>query len=140
MRRIISLWNMPYEVMLIIGQPTNVFYRNQVGGNACLQMEIEGALAAVDMEETAHAQIMGLFDPYASQGITSEIAAALDAVLASQRGAQSLRVDRRRVHESCEAWVYVVFESPPSIGRDPPADSWLGFGAAEGVLTWPNSD
>ena len=54
-----------------------------------------------------------------------------------------LRVDRDRLAESIEAWVYVeVGVTPPLDG--PHDDSVLaefeGFGPGKGVLVFPNSD
>jgi hypothetical protein len=41
-----------------------------------------------------------------------EIVAAIDAVLAASPATSFIKVDRERMHESWEAWVYVLIDSP----------------------------
>ena len=141
-RRIVRLWSMPDEVMLVVECPSGVVYENQVGGSACWQAQLEGALSPVDISPESSRRIMELFDPYDPQGIPPARADIIDAILAAEPGARTLRVDRERLDECWEAWVHVVLESPSSVVTvdDGFLGAWFGFGAARGVLTWPNSD
>jgi len=142
-RRTIDLAFMPDEVMLLVEHASGVVYRNQVGGVICWQAEIEGVLAPINLGQDIVERIMGL--PYPpGHHVTAEIADALDAALASDPGGRYLKVDRARLHESLEAWVFVVADTQ----EDPPyhllGPDYFGavfdFGRVSGVLTWPNSD
>lgn len=142
MRKII-LWNMPDEVMLVVEHETGVVYQNQVGGTACWQAEMQGALAPLDLSPEGMSQIQNY--PYLSAraGISADAADAIDAVLASQVSTRFLKVDRSRIAESFEAWIYVRVDSKEagiSEGLTEVCGSIYGFGSGRGVLTWPNSD
>ena len=141
-RQVIDLSFMETEVMLVVEHSTGVIYINQVGGVGCARPEIEGALAPVDLREADVQRIMGL--PYVpGRGLQADNADAIDAILISNVGGRHLRVDRERLHESYEAWVFVVGQvddfSSDWFQRDY-AGSVFGFGTVKGVLTWPNSD
>jgi hypothetical protein len=140
--RIINLYDLPYEVMLILEHASGVIYENQVGGLLCWQANIEGVLAPVDLDPDAVEQIMNL--PYEPRrGITAEVADAVDAVLAASPGGRYMHVDRARLAESYEAWVFVVADIPESSEHQlqgPYFGAPRGFGRTTGVLTWPNSD
>src|SRR5258708_1544512 len=101
----IDLICMPYQVMLLIEHPSGVVYRHQVGSFLCKQVELEGVLAAVDFSDSDDQQIMKL--PYGSRSIIPEIADAIDAILAANPRARYLTVDRMRLQQSYEAWVFV---------------------------------
>ena len=72
----------------------------------------------------------------------------------SKRSTSFVKVDRTRLDDSWEAWVYVLIESPDEadlvVGGQVEAAAeasagtyvgpLLGFGRARGVLTWENSD
>lgn len=126
--------------MLLIEHPSGVVYENQVGGNACWQATLEGVLAPLDMESKSFEEIMNLFDAYAPQGITAMTADAIDAILVAEPVAKTVRVDRERLAESWEAWVYVIVDFPASVAADADLELFSGFGKGHGVLTWPNSD
>ena len=138
----ISMQDMSYEIMLIIEHSSGVFYETQVGGTTCAQVEIEGVLAPVELEPQDVERVMNL--PYqAGRGITPEIAQAIDGVLASAPGARYLKVDRARLDDSWEAWIFVIVDSPEGVEpqyMDPYFGAPVGFGTRKGVLTWPNSD
>jgi hypothetical protein len=138
----ISRFDMPYEVMLILQHSTGVAYENQVGGVICWQAELEGVLAPVELGPNSVERIMNL-SYQARRGITAELADGIDEVLAATPGGRYLKVDRDRLDESWEAWVFVVVDSPVSTVHDltgPYFGAPRGFGATRGVLTWPNSD
>lgn len=129
--------------MLLVEHASGVVYCNQVGGVTCWQAELEGVIAPIDISQASAERIMRLAYP-PRRGITAEIADAIDAALARELGARYLKVDRARLGESLEAWVFVVAET-----QDDTADrlrgpdyfgAVFGFGRVSGVLTWPNSD
>jgi hypothetical protein len=139
----ISLAFMPHEVMLVLEHPSGVLYRNQVAGVLCWQAEIEGVLASVDFSDADTERIMTLpWQP--TRGITSDLADAVDSVLAAAPRARYLKVDRARLQESAEAWVFVIADTPSDVTEFSPGmdyfGSIFGFGITTGVLTWPNSD
>lgn len=141
-RKLIFLYDIP-GMMLIIEHPSGVHYHNQVGGVVCAQEELEGVLSPIDISEEVASQIENCPYLQGRQGISSEIADTIDALLSSQAGAKFLRVDRARLEESWEAWIYVLFDSPDyneQSGNGPYFGEAFGFGAARGVLTWCNSD
>jgi hypothetical protein len=143
MSKIINLYALPYEVMLIVEHPSGVVYENQVGGTLCWQARAEGILAPVDLEPNAVEQIMKLPYDEGRRGITAEVADGIDAVLAASSGGRYLKVDRERLGESWEAWVFVVADIPESSEHQlegPYFGAPRGFGRSTGVLTWPNSD
>jgi hypothetical protein len=133
---------MPVEVMLVLEHPSGVHYENQVGGVVCARVTLEGVLVPIDLYSDAVHEIMNLtYD--AGQGITAEAADAIDRALAPSPGARYLKVDRARLSESWEAWVFVVADIPESSDHQlqgPYSGAPRGFGRSTGVLTWPNSD
>jgi hypothetical protein len=142
-QRTIDLACIPNEVMLLVEHVSGVVYRNQVGGVTCWQAELEGVLAPIDVSRANVERIMGL--PYPPRhGITAEIADALDEALAGQPGTRYLKVDRARLHESLEAWVFVVAatqdDTPDHLLGPDYFGAIFGFGRVSAVLTWPNSD
>jgi hypothetical protein len=144
MTKRILLWGMPDEAMLIIEHASGVVYQNQVGGTACWQAEQEGILAPLELWPETKKRIFELQFIPGAQGITLDFADALDALLAGEPTSAAVRVDRARLGECWEAWIYVTVDSPVSaeplvVWRDYPG-SVLGFGRVRGVLTWPNSD
>jgi hypothetical protein len=140
MKRVI-LWTMPDEIMLLIGCPSGVVYQNQVGGVVCWQAEIEGILSPLDVEPDGVRRIMQCAYPSGREGITREVADAIDAILSNGAATRFLKVDRSRLDRSWEAWVYVLVDSPGVASGDVPKFSPVqGFGQVGGVLTWPNSD
>ena len=150
-KKVIDLIDIPDEVMLVLEYPSGVVYRAQVGGVVCWKAEMEGVLVPIDLSDDSNEQIMNCAYPQGREGVTAEIADMIDARLASEAGARFLRVDRARLDESWEAWVYVIVDSPPTpppdMSGEISADTFggyfgpvYGFGLARGVLTWPNSD
>lgn len=132
---------MPNILMLVIEHPSGVVYQNQVGGNVCEQARLEGVLAPLGLEPSNVERIMRC--SYGMQGITAGTADIIDSILASDSEGKYVKVDRGRLDECLEAWVYVIVESPMS--PDPMETpeffgGWCGFGRARAVLTWPNSD
>ena len=141
-RASIDLIYMPYDMMLLIEYPSGVVYRHQVGGNYCWQAELEGVLAPVDFSDAEVQQVMTLTNGVCR--ISAEVADAIDAILAANPRARYLSVDRTRLHESFEAWVYVRADTQDDAPDHLVNQDYLGsvydFGTAKGLLIWPNSD
>ena len=150
--KLILLWDMPDELMLIVEHASGVAYQNQVGGVTCDRPRLEGVLAPVGVSHEASTQIKRLAYTNTALGISSGIADTIDALLAAQPTGRFLRVDRSRLVECQEAWIHVVIDSPEKIDAHLEPDyfgpyvhsdyhgSVFGFGPAKGVLTWINSD
>ena len=139
----ISLFFMPYNAMLVIEHASGVVYRNQVLGVLCRQAELEGVLAPVDFSDADLERIMNL--PYEPRsGFAEHLADALDEIFAAAPRARYLKVDRARLQDSSEAWVFVLIDTPADRTEFVPGmdyfGSMYGFGPVRGVLTWPNSD
>jgi hypothetical protein len=132
----VRLWHEP-GVLLIILEETGIIYENQTCGCACYQSSAEGILVPfnndppLDQPElSTAAQLSSLLE--GAHYLTNE-ADRIDAILASDWVTRCARVDRFRLRDSGEAWVYVNITEE--------ADSFLtGFGNCRGVLTWQNSD
>jgi hypothetical protein len=139
-RKIIKLYDLG-QLALIVDWPSGVIYRNQVGGNVCAQEEQEGVLVPLDFGDEVLARIEELPYPNGRQGITVEIADALDEILAAQASIPQLSVDRAKLDESQEAWVHVRFgPCRPYRQGEVAIDGIFGFDGGAGVLTWINSD
>ena len=128
--------------MLVIEYPTGIFYENQCGGVACSQEEIEGVLVPLGLPREDAERFMTAPFPRAAP-VNVEVADMLDEILASAAFAKYVKVDRSRLIDSCEAWVFVVAETPEDSELQlygPYFGAPRGFGTVRGVLTWPNSD
>lgn len=136
--RRVMLHDLPDELWLILDYASGVKYGNQAGGVMCYQGVLEGVLAPLGVDRGGSDRVMGLPYPGAVDGISAEIADVIDAVLAAAPHTAFVTVDRSRLHESWEAWVHVIIDSPD--GGDAGKGSVHGFGRTRGVLTWPNSD
>lgn len=117
---------------------SGVIYQNQTAGSACLVAEAEGHLIPLsndappnDYGASLEAKLSELFAGV--DAVDSSVAAAIDALFASHPNTSCVSVDRERMADSREAWVYVLL----SQNEFSPFD---GFDAYRGVLTWPNSD
>jgi len=135
---------------LIVEAPTGVVYSNQTGGTACLQPELEGALLPlgncvelpsnklISPEEDLCEYFEGVHDGTgATNGLSDADADVIDAALDKWRIGW-VRVDRSRLRESHEAWVYALLSPEP----EAQVPLFWGFDPypARGVLTWSNSD
>lgn len=140
--KLILLYDIPGP-MFIVQCPSGVIYRNQVGGLATYQEELEGVLSPLDLSDDIEGQLEAFPYPQGRRGITVAIADAIDALLASRPGANFLKVDRARLSECWEAWVHVLIDTPERDEQSlsgPYFGPVYGFGTTTGVLTWPNSD
>jgi len=140
------------DIMLIVEDSNGVTYRNQTGGVTCGQSELEGVLCPLDIDRDDTERIEKLTCDASSGHITGEIADIIDTILASKSSTSFLKVDRARLKDSEEAWIYVLVDSPPGDASssspvttaaqapDPYLGPLRGFSVTRGVLTWQNSD
>lgn len=132
-----------WGIGLILLWPSGVFYSNQTGGYACLQPRIEGIFVPLHDELVDQEQM--LYDYFTGpkwrgaciNGIDEETASHIDHVLNLSFHTSFLRMDRERLNESHEAWVYVdVLNVAEHVDSRPV----VGFSTRKGILTWSNSD
>jgi hypothetical protein len=138
---LIRLWSLN-GVGLIIAHPSGVRYSNQVGGYANFHPSIEGVFVPVmepevDQQTRLYRHFIGpKWQGHCYGGIDEETADFVDGVLDLSSSTKRIRVDRSRLQESEEAWIFVVFTAAPE-------DSYAlftDFPSGAGVLTWANSD
>lgn len=140
MKRVL-LWNMPDSIVLIVEHASGVVYQNQVGGDASWQIELQGVLVPLELDPEAARNIEQA--PYTSsrEGLSQEGADQIDAALAAGPYTRTIKVDRARLGDCWEAWVYVTIDAPASDQVEVQGNDYFGplygFGAAKGVLTWP---
>ena len=137
---------------VIIEWPSGLVYSNQTGGHSCLHPELQGALIPLrnDVEHPSgkllspETDLFAYFQgpPHDGTGATLGLSEAdadfIDSVLRKWK-LTHVRVDRARLSESHEAWVWVlVHEEPPNPARP----LFHGFGPypLRGVLVWTNTD
>lgn len=116
-------------VAIIVGHPTGVRYTNQSDGTCCQQMTLEGFAVPYDLGLPEwQREIEGYFFQHYGNGghINDADADFLEKYLCLYR------VDRSRLKDSMEAWVYVT----PRPGCGFPH----GLTTGPVVFCWPNSD
>jgi hypothetical protein len=136
--RRVSLYELE-QLALIILEESKVIYSNQAGGHYCLQPEAEGVLVVLsaDYSLVEHKaalvweRLTAVFGG-ASSYTTEVQAEEIDDLLSFYLVTNNINVDRTRLKDSYEAWVYVDIQGDSSIIE--------GFGNCKGILTWPNSD
>ena len=132
---------------------TGSIYTNQVGGCACLGPEVEGVFVPllglqdetgreVDVEGALHAYFVGPpHHGWCCYGMTDMDADVVERILWRVPRLRGIRMDRRRLNESYEAYVWVTIESAEGFGHEVAWDGPLdGRWPKEAVLTWENSD
>ncbi|MDI7197737.1 DUF6210 family protein [Leptospira santarosai] len=139
---IVRLWEME-TIGLIIEHKTGVLYSNQAGGYACLQPKIEGAFVPIkDPENKVQMKLQKYFTGskwggWCNERIDEETADFIDSLLGSLYLLSNLKVNRNRMSESYEAWIYVnLFPK----NEDSEYQIYYGFTGDSGILTWKNSD
>ena len=133
---------------VVIAFPSGVVFSSQVAGTACLSPELEGIYVPFGNDYLADGRtFIGLEVDLVSyflgpkyqgdgarSGLDTEDAAFINALLSKHRVLDWIEVDAGRLHESREAWIFVLVKK----------DSFMaaGFSAypVSGVLTWSNSD
>lgn len=164
----VDLTDVPW-LGLIIEHKTGISYQNQVGGHACNQRALEGFYVPLEpaflTEDTpdrfksatfkreaysgyaldyqrAMEIIFGKYGGHCYSGIDNETADAIDELLNLRRGSvgKFVKVDRDRLAESMEAWVWMAPVEPLLSSLPGPIFSAMSHVSLKGVLTWANSD
>jgi hypothetical protein len=146
-RKEICLYNLD-RLGLILSEPSGVFYYNQVCGHACLQKFAEGVFSYIRDDGNELYKAVSKSMLYKDH-LTIEDTDFLDSQFIQSFNAKYLRVDRNRLDDSMEAWVYVTIDQP-SIGQSFNDSlksesvyyntAFKGFTCTGAVLTWDNSD
>lgn len=136
-KREVRLWDV-IGVVAVILEESGVVYTNQTCGGACMQPREEGVLIPFNndppLDEPEQSLEFKLSKLLANvERMTPEYADRIDAILAEFPTTRWARVDRSRLKDSHEAWVYVDL-------REDEFSSLKDFGECKAVLTWPNSD
>jgi len=125
---------------LIIPWKTGVVYINQVGGHVCQQRKMEGFFLPLENESLDYNDKLNEYftgsqwGGWCDKGINEQTADYIDELLAAKGFYSWLKVERRKLKQSCEAWVYV------KIIHNAVIELFLNFQPKEAVLTWENSD
>jgi len=149
---IVELWE-SVGFGVIISYPTGVLYSNQTGGTSCLHPTIEGIyvplsndiavpegkLLSPDTELFAYFTGPKHRGAGATRGLDLDDAAFIEATLAKWRLSSFVTIDRTRLRDSHEAWVWSTVVAD---GGDEDLAIFAGFSPypRPGVLTWTNSD
>ncbi len=126
---------------LIIQVPSGVLFTSQVGGVATLFPRIEGIFVPLIEERMDHQSLLRahfIGPKWRGQcyaGIDQDDADVVDRVLSLSFQTAGITVDRSRLADSCEAWIYVTITDQTDDHLP-----YAGFGSCKGVLTWINSD
>jgi hypothetical protein len=128
---------------LILLEPSEVFYYNQVYGHSCLQKFEEGIFSYI--RDDGNELYKGISEYMLNKDrILPEDADFLDNQFIQSSDAKYLRIDRCRLNDSMEAWVYVIIDQ---LFNNSPKDesayyntAFKGFTCTKAVLTWDNSD
>ena len=132
---------------LVIPHSTGIIYANQAGGHACLQPQAEGFLVPIANDvglapkhefRSPENELYRYFEKLNSCGapLTDNDAAKIEAIIHQLPLWRGLSVDRRRINESVEAWVYVNIAATEE--RPVPVDG-LSY-PFDAILTWTNTD
>lgn len=127
------------SLALIVPASTNVVYRNQTGGHACVPSQVEGYVVpfAGNVGDACNRLRSHFTGPklggWCSERIDEETADEIDSVLADLARRSEIVVDHTKLNESWEAWVHVKIIGPllALIEHTTPS---------EAILTWSNSD
>ena len=123
------------QLALILLIPTGVKYHNQTGGHSCCQREAEGLLVFVDNGRLYDSLVKYAEEDKGGWWTESDLSDAdyLD-MLFENSGDSYLKINRERIPESHEAWIYV------NIDCNYEYPTYGGFSSKHGILTWDNSD
>lgn len=145
---LIQLFNLE-GLGLIILNNTGINISNQTGGYSCSHPEEEGIFLPLGNMPNLVDKLTILFTGpkwrgSCCNGIDNETADLIDSLLSNTEDnfyitddTSFIKVDRDRLQDSQEAWIYVDISEPVTDSR---LKLTSGFGQTKGVLTWPNSD
>lgn len=141
----INLWDF-VGTGLIIEYPSRILISNQTGGTSCLYREMEGVFVPFYNEcpqpQNDLKELSAYFEgpPHhgtgATNGLTNEDAAFLDRLFTKYGFDQFMRLDRSRLKDSHEAWVFVQITND---GGDPSIFDGFETYPRKGVFTWFSS-
>jgi hypothetical protein len=122
---------------LIAQWSSGVHYTNQVAGYGCEHPEIEGVFVPL-FDGVGHPALYAIGQHFRGDWhpLTKRDADILDGIL-HRNGLAFLTVERTKLSESREAWVWVAIHDDIDSEFGPRIQ---GFGSQQGVLTWQNSD
>ena len=134
----VRLWELS-GAALIVPCKSGVVYTNQVNGTACEHPECEGILIPINNDgvrenfaSSLEAKLCGLFDG-TWDSLDQAKADEIDKVLGQFNETNGITVDRAKLTNSVESWVYVT-------ARETEDSCYSNFGEIQGILTWQNSD
>jgi len=148
-RPLVKLWEHA-GLGLIVEYPSGIVYSNQTCGNLCRQSELEGVFIPLRNDVTPDDRLLGpeseLFayfnDPRTGKlgvdGLDAGEVAFMESVLDKYNLSDLISIDRSRLGDSHEAWVYVKLKGEQD--TDVPLYAGLGPYPRSGVLTWTNGD
>ncbi len=135
----IQLWNSNGIGLIILFQ-SGVRYSNQTGGYTCLHPEVEGVYVPlvnemIDQEAELELYFTGpKWLGWCNEGIDCETSDYIEEVLQKSPYSRGITVNRDRLKESHEAWIYVRLPQGAELNE------FVGFEGTEAILTWENSD
>jgi hypothetical protein len=115
---VISLYGLE-GLGLVVPYPSGVLYTNQTGGTTCAHPVEEGVFVPLGSECRLEEKLDRIFQHQFAARLTSADADALDAILHTPEEpfvvtpAFFLEVDRTRLDDSMEAWLYVTITACP---------------------------
>ena len=141
---------------LIIECPSGIIFHNQAGGYCCTQPETEGIFLPIRASENTYNTLLGFFshaylkntprptsqlNNWSPPGclltlLDSEIP-RLNLILHSLIPDLPLSLNKNKIAESQEAWLYVQIHSAHS---DEHSTQLHGFNNSCAILVWGNSD
>ncbi|WP_417387137.1 DUF6210 family protein [Gimesia sp.] len=132
---------------LVIPHPTGIVYSNQAGGHACLQPQAEGFLVPIANDvglapahdfRSPENELFHYFTELCSCGamLTEADAQMIESIMHQLPQWSGLSVDRDRLDDSVEAWVFVKVAEPK---RKLTIVDGLNY-PVRAILTWTNSD
>ena len=129
----VCLYNLSGLGLILEDESSDITYFNQVAGHCCGQRYAKGIFVFVDDDPQKLHDVVA-HNMTNKWTLSVEDADFLDAIFADSDSAKHLSVDRTRLKQSAEAWVYV------KIDLNVENESYTGFNAESGILTWDNSD
>ncbi len=132
----ISLYSLEQAALILLDEG-GAHYSNQVGGTMCIQAVTRGVLIPLSNSPPLNADEGAALDVKLAtlcQGVTlgEEEADELDLLFEREVFDYTIVIDRAKLTESVESWVYVNISTK--------CQTHYGFTNASAILTWPNSD
>ena len=135
----VCLYKLSRLGLILEDKSSEITYFNQVAGHFCSQRHAKGVFVFVDDDPPKLHKIVA---PYMANRYTFSVEDAdfLDAAFADSDCVKHLSVDRTKLEQSAEAWIYVKIDPSVENWSETGFWSYTGFNAEAGILTWDNSD